>query len=163
MTKGDAGSHSKGPTWAVAVSSVLGLGFTPRMPGTVGALVGVFLYLPAFLMPAEWVLALPLAELVLVLFLSVLAVPRVLRASGLQDPSWVVIDEVAGMLCALCMFAPDFVRILLAFFLFRALDIFKPWPVNRLERLPGAWGVMADDMLAGLLAGLLSILVTRFS
>ena len=163
MSESGEGGNHRGPGWAVAVSSVLGLGFTPRMPGTVGALVGVFVYLPAFLMPAEWVFALPLAELAVLLLLSAVAVPRVLRASGLEDPSWVVIDEVAGMLCALCMAAPDFVRILLAFVLFRMLDIFKTWPVNRLERLPGAWGVMADDILAGLLAGLLSILMMRFS
>lgn len=163
MSRSEEGAASRGPVWAVAVSSVLGLGFTPRMPGTVGALVGVFVYLPAFLMPAEWVFALPLAELAVILLLSAVAVPGVLRASGLHDPSWVVLDEVAGMLCALCMSPPNFVRILLAFLFFRALDIFKPWPVNRLERLPGAWGVMADDILAGLLAGVLSILAMRFS
>jgi len=61
------------------------------------------------------------------------------------------------------MTVPDFVRILLAFLLFRLLDIFKPWPINRLERLPGAWGVMADDLFAGLLSGLLSILIMRLS
>ena len=163
MSKSGERGNYKGPAWAVAASTVLGLGFTPRMPGTVGALVGVFIYLPAFLMPPEWVFALPLAELAVILLLSALAVPRVLRASGLQDPSWVVIDEVAGMLCALCMTVPDFVRILLAFLLFRVLDIFKPWPINRLERLPGAWGVMADDLFAGLLSGLLSILIMRLS
>jgi phosphatidylglycerophosphatase A len=125
--------------------------------------VGVFVYLPAFLMPREWVFILPMAELAAILLLSALAVPRVLRASGLQDPAWVVIDEVAGMLCALSMAVPDFMRILLAFLLFRLLDIFKPWPINRLEHLPGAWGVMADDLFAGLLAGLLSILIMRLS
>lgn len=158
MAKGE-----RGPAWAVFISTAMGLGFTPRIPGTLGALVGVFLYLPAFLMPAEWVFALPLAELAIVLLLAALAVPRVLRATGVADPQFVVIDEVAGMLCALCMASPDFVRILLAFVLFRLLDIFKPWPVHRLESLPGAWGVMADDVAAGLLAGVLSILVMRLS
>ena len=99
----------------------------------------------------------------MVFALSALAVPRVLRATGLKDPQFVVIDEVAGMLCALCSWRPDFVRILLAFVFFRLLDIFKPWPIHRLEHLPGAWGVMADDLVAGLLAGLLSILVMRLS
>ena len=155
--------HGKGPLWAVATSTVLGLGFTPRMPGTVGALVGVFLYLPAFLMSHEWAFILPLAELAIVFLLAALAVPRVLGATGLTDPSFVVIDEVAGMLCALSLNEPDFMRILVCFLLFRLLDIFKPWPINRLERLPGAWGVMADDVAAGLLAGLLAILVMRFS
>ena len=163
MSESGEGTRAKGPIWAVAVSTALGLGFTPRMPGTVGTLVGVFMYLPAFLMPREWVFALPLAELSAVLLLSALAVPRVLKATGAQDPQFIVIDEIAGMLCALCMAEPDFLRILMAFILFRILDILKPWPVNRLEHLPGAWGVMADDIAAGLLAGLLSILAMRLS
>jgi phosphatidylglycerophosphatase A len=153
----------RGPAWAVAISTAMGLGFTPRMPGTVGALVGVFMYLPVFLVPPAWVLALPLAEIAAVLLLSAMAVPRVVKATGVSDPQYVIIDEVAGVLCALSMAGPDFVRILTAFLLFRVLDIFKPWPVNRLEHLPGAWGVMADDIAAGLMAGLLCILVMRFS
>ncbi len=163
MTEGGECGGNRGPIWAVAASTVMGLGFSPRMPGTVGSLVGVFLYLPAFLMPGEWVLLLPLAELALVLLLAAFAVPPVLKATGVADPSWVVIDEVAGMLCALSLVTPDFGRILLAFLLFRLLDIFKPWPINRLEHLPGVWGVMADDVAAGFLAGLLAVILTRLA
>lgn len=152
-------TESKGPAWAVAASTVLGLGFTPRMPGTIGAMVGLFLYLPAFLMPEGQALLLALGELALVLVISAVGVPPVLKATGVKDPSFVIIDEVAGMLCALCITSPDFVQMLLAFGFFRMLDIFKPFPINRLEALPGAWGVMADDVAAGLLAGLLSVLV----
>jgi phosphatidylglycerophosphatase A len=158
-----AGEGRRGPAWAVAAASALGLGFTPRMPGTVGALVGVFLYLPAFLLPEEQAALLLLSELALLTVLAALAVPRVLKATGLRDPQWVVIDEVAGMLVALAFMRPDFVYVMLAFGFFRMLDIFKPFPVNRLEDLPGVWGVMMDDVAAGLLAGLLSILVLRLA
>ena len=158
------GAESKrGPIWAVATSSVLGLGFTPRMPGTIGSLVGVFLYLPAFLLPEEQAALVPLVELIVVTLLAALAVPRVLKATGLRDPSWVVIDEVAGMLVSLAFMRPDFVFVMLAFAFFRMLDIFKPFPIDKLEDLPGAWGVMMDDVAAGLLAGLLSLLVMRLA
>lgn len=153
----------RGPAWAVAISSVLGLGFTPRMPGTIGSLVGLFLYLPAFLLSDDQAFILVLAELAAVFLLAAAAVPRVLKASGTRDPQWVVVDEVAGMLCALSLLSPNFVYLMLAFAFFRLLDIFKPFPVNRLENLPGAWGVMADDVAAGLLAGLCSIIVMRLA
>ncbi len=159
----DVGQKSKGPFWAGALATAGGVGLAPRMPGTLGALVGVLLYLPAHFMPREWVFTLVLSEIAAVLVLSAFAVPRVVRASGLKDPQYVVIDEVAGQLCALGLAGPDAVRIVLAFVAFRLLDIFKPWPIHRLERLPGAWGVMADDLAAGLLAGLVTILLTRLS
>jgi len=64
----------------------------------------------------------------------------------------VVIDEVAGILLALCLVRPTLVHLVAAFLLFRLFDIWKPFPVGRLERLPGAWGVTADDLMAGLYA-----------
>jgi phosphatidylglycerophosphatase A len=70
-----------------------------------------------------------------------------------NDPSECVIDEVAGQLIA-CAFAPrTLLFYALAFLLFRLFDIVKPWPISAAERLPGGLGIMADDMIAGLLAG----------
>ncbi|MEW6756659.1 MAG: phosphatidylglycerophosphatase A [Acidobacteriota bacterium] len=152
-----------GPLWAQAIATLLGLGYSPRMPGTLGSAVGLFLYLPAFLMPAEWSWLLALGETILFCALTLLAVPPVLRASGKADPGFVIVDEVAGMLTALTFLEPDFTYLLVAFALFRLLDILKPYPVNRLERLPGALGVLADDLAAGALAGVLSILVMRLA
>ncbi len=152
-----------GPLWAQAAATVLGLGYTPLMPGTVGAAVGLFLYLPAFLLPPRtgWILA--LAEMAVLLALAFLAVPPVLAASGQRDPSFVILDEVAGMLAALAFLDPEFPYLLIAFLLFRLLDVFKPFPIATLERLPGTLGVMADDLLAGALAGILTIVVTRLA
>jgi phosphatidylglycerophosphatase A len=133
------------------------------MPGTLGSAVGLFLYLPAFLMPPRWSWLLALGETALFCALALLAVPPVLRASGRADPGFVIVDEVAGMLLALAFLEPDFAYLLVAFALFRLLDIFKPYPVNLLERLPGAWGVLMDDLAAGVLAGVLSILVMRLA
>ena len=97
-----------------------------------------------------------LAELLAALVIAWAAIPLVLRATGLRDPSFVVLDEVAGMLAALVWVSPRPVPVLLAFVLFRLLDILKPFPIDRLERIPGAWGVLLDDLAAGLLAGFLA-------
>jgi len=153
--------EDRGPFWAVALSTVLGLGFTPKMPGTVGAAAGFFLFVPAFFLSRDAAFLLPLVELLAVFILAAFSIPPVLRATGQSDPSYIVIDEVAGVLCALCIAPPEFVWSLLAFVLFRTLDIFKPFPVDKLERLRGAWGVVADDVGAGILAGLLTLIVRR--
>ena len=66
-----------------------------------------------------------------------------------------VIDEVAGQLLTLLLVAPNWLGIVGAFFIFRVLDIIKPWPAGRFERLPGGVGIMADDLMAGLYGNLL--------
>jgi len=147
---------SRGPRWAVLTVSVLGLGFSPRMPGTIGSTAALFLMLPAWLVPPHLFFVVPLVGLVGSMLLAWVAVPPVLAATGKKDPQFIVLDEVAGMMVALLLSPPVFLRILLAFALFRVLDILKPFPVDRLERLPGWWGVVADDLAAGLFAGLLA-------
>jgi phosphatidylglycerophosphatase A len=76
------------------------------------------------------------------------------RHFGASDPSQVVIDEVMGMLITLFMVPVGWRGAALAFFLFRAADVVKPFPANRLERLPGGFGVMADDGMAAVYANL---------
>ena len=127
-----------------------GVGLAPWAPGTWGTLATVPL---AF---ALWATRWPLAMLVgavVTTAVGVMAAGAVARASGTRDPSSVVIDEAAGYLLA-CSFAPaGWLTAVVAFGLFRLLDITKPGPIKRLERLPGGWGIMADDVAAGLLAG----------
>jgi phosphatidylglycerophosphatase A len=74
-----------------------------------------------------------------------------LAESGAEDPGWIVVDEAAGMLLALAGIAGigGWLGVLLAFAGFRLLDILKPWPVSWADGLPGATGVMLDDILAG--------------
>jgi phosphatidylglycerophosphatase A len=79
---------------------------------------------------------------------------------GEKDPSCVVIDEVAGALIALGLAGPN--RRLLSLILFRAFDIVKPGPINRVQRAePAGWGIMADDLLAGAAAGISARLLWR--
>jgi len=92
--------------------------------------------------------------------IGTLAVRRVIAgAPPGADPSWVVIDEVLGVWLALLVVPPSSLvaspgwSIIVATLMFRILDIAKPPPVSTLEHLPGAWGIMADDAAAGLVAG----------
>jgi len=76
----------------------------------------------------------------------------VARESGDNDPGFVVIDEVAGQMIALIAVPLDWKYLLAGFILFRSFDIVKPFPLRRLERLPGGTGIMLDDVGAGLYA-----------
>ena len=73
-----------------------------------------------------------------------------------SDPSKVVIDEWVGMWIALLMIPNEWVWLGIAFLLFRVFDIIKVYPANRFERLPGGWGIMMDDVVAGLYAGVVT-------
>jgi phosphatidylglycerophosphatase A len=76
----------------------------------------------------------------------------VAREAGREDPGFVVIDEVAGQLIALIAVTPDWPHAILSLILFRIFDIWKPWPIRRLEALPEGTGIMLDDVAAGALA-----------
>ncbi len=86
----------------------------------------------------------------------------VARESGRKDPGFVVIDEVAGQLVALILIRPDWKHAALALVLFRLFDIFKPWPIRKLEALPEGTGIMLDDIAAGLFALLIGAIAARF-
>lgn len=77
------------------------------------------------------------------------------KALGVEDPGPVVIDEVVGMFVSLLWLPATWPVVLAAFLAFRVFDIVKPWPAGRLEHVPGGWGVMADDVMAGVYANLL--------
>ncbi len=134
-------------------ASFFGVGLAPKAPGTWGSL--------AALVPGVALLAVsPLALLAGIVLVGLLGL-WVVKASRIEgDPGWVVIDEVAGQWIALlALSGPSVVGVVAAFALFRLFDITKPGPVGWADRrLKGALGVMADDVLAGLLAaGVLGI------
>lgn len=137
---------------AVFVCSFGYIGFFPIAPGTVGSAAGLALYL------ACRELGLPYFELPLIVLLfvvGVLAGKAAEEALGGVDPGPVVIDEVMGMLITLFLVPVSWTGLLLGFVLFRAFDVVKPYPTNRLERLPGGLGMMADDAMAAVYANLL--------
>ncbi|MDP3196325.1 phosphatidylglycerophosphatase A [Tabrizicola sp.] len=149
------------------VATFLGAGFLKPAPGTWASAVTVALAVAAY--QAGWALAVPVGFVVATM-LGFWAVPQYLRATGGEDPSEVVIDEVAGQLLALSftvipLWRHDVPDLLFGawpgwvapFLLFRLFDIWKPWLVGRADRMEGAKGVMLDDLWAGLFAGVASV------
>ena len=132
------------------IATVGGVGYFPRFPGTAGSAVGLGL---------SWLLRvdprLQAAGAAAVTVLGLWSAGRAEKALGRKDPSEVVIDEVAGMMLALVALPVTWKLYLAGFFLFRFLDILKPFGLRRLERLPGGWGIMLDDLAAGLATRLL--------
>ena len=148
--------------WAWTAATFFGAGFGKPGPGTWGSVAAVLLW-SAFafgLHPAPQTLLLVLlAGIALSLLLGIPASTIVARESGRHDPQFVVIDEVAGQWIAL-LFSPfDLYHALIALLLFRLFAITKPFPIRRLEDLPGGWGIVFDDVAAGLYAlGVASLL-----
>ncbi len=136
--------------FAVVLASWGGCGFVPAAPGTVASAVAVglaYALVGGLDLAAGWLAALSLA----LLAPAVWSAGVVCKRFGREDPPEVVIDEVVGQWLALAAVnATDWKQWLVAFVLFRTLDIAKPFPLRRLERLPGGYGVVADDVAAGL-------------
>jgi len=203
------------PRVALAIATVLGIGYIPKAPGTFGSLVGIAVAIlthpvslimivglfffrgtglgidvPMFNGHAAPILILipSLAALLIIALLGVWSSSRAAAYAGAKDPQYVVIDEVSGMHLTLVLAivpvglrtgllpadeATDFglysalsllnwKYLLLGFILFRVFDIWKPWPIRRLEKLPGGWGIMADDWMAGIYAAILLRVALHF-
>lgn len=147
--------------FAYALATGLGAGLVPIAPGTVGAAEGVAMYLliVALHLPPVTSISVFVAANIVVFAVGVWASNRACQITGLKDPRPVVIDEVSGQLIALSPLAlwPWFSIPAMAtgFLLFRLFDIFKPYPIRKVELLPSGLGVMADDVLAGVYAAVL--------
>jgi phosphatidylglycerophosphatase A len=140
-------------TIARVLAVFFGLGLAPVLPGTVASAAATVLHVVLLRGLAVAAYAL----LVVGLFFVGAAVSGAYAAElGRPDPGRIVIDEVCGQLVALAFLPPGWLPAGLAFVLFRFFDIIKPGPIRRLERLPGGWGIMADDVGAGLAAAVLT-------
>lgn len=204
------------PRLAYALATVFGVGYLRPGPGTWGSLVGVitafssavFFLRPVswremsslhpfsdgrlahqqFLVPAVRPLFCALVLLLVLVAIGVWSSSQVALHSGIKDPQYVVIDEVAGQHLALLLpLVPvalphwsargDFSEyaiflalslvnwkyLIAGFILFRVLDIWKPFPVGQLEKLSGGWGIMADDWMSGIYAAILLRLALHFN
>lgn len=137
--------------WVRVLASGFGLGFSPLAPGTVGTLAAL---------PFAWLWSglSPVGGLVVLL----LAVPcgayvcdRAEATGGAHDPGWIVCDEMVGFWVAVAWLPPRWGTYLAAFVLFRTFDILKPPPAGWIDRhLPGGWGILLDDVVAGVYARL---------
>jgi phosphatidylglycerophosphatase A len=135
----------------VVVATAFGAGYSPIAPGTAGSLVGLALFWP-LQRTGEWT---QVAVTVLAFFAGVAASTRLAQRIGRKDPGAAVVDEVVGMWLSLLFLPFTPTTAVAGFVLFRILDVVKPWPARQFESLPGGWGIMADDVMAGIYANLL--------
>jgi phosphatidylglycerophosphatase A len=151
--------------WAWVLATWFGTGRMKPGPGTYGSVTAVLLwYAAAHLFLPGW-LVLTLATAVAALLITLIGIPAstiVTRESGRQDPGFVVIDEVAGQWIALIAVRPDWQHAAIALLLFRLFDIWKPWPIRKLEALPEGTGIMLDDVAAGALALAVGLVLSRW-
>lgn len=137
-----------------------GLGLIPVAPGTWGSLWGLPLVWGIQSVLPVWGCAAAIVPLFL-LGVSICSVGR--KHFGKKDPKQVVFDEIAAFPVVFLATPISAITAPLGFLLFRLFDVIKPWPIRRLELLPGGWGVMADDAAAGIFAGILLWLITAIA
>lgn len=143
------------------IATGFGSGHSPIASGTAGSLVAVVLVY--FFWPVS-----VLAQFAIVIGTTAIGIYSagwLAEAEGLKDPSIVVIDEIAGQFTTFLFLAPfvhDWKILLAGFILFRIFDIWKPWPISKLEDLPGGFGIVLDDSLGGVFACIVLHLGIRF-
>ena len=133
------------------LGSAFGCGLSPVAPATVSSFAAVSLYyfIPV---PGDSII---LYSMIGVGFVIGVWATGTLSTATRPDPSLAVMDEVIGMWAHCLLLPKSILWLVAAFLLFRILDVVKPWPINRLERLPGGFGIMADDLAAGLVGALI--------
>jgi phosphatidylglycerophosphatase A len=141
------------------LTSSFGLGLLPVAPGTWGSLAPAVIYMTAGILVGPQAATVSMtALLVLGCVITVVCSPKVIEMTGSKDPGQIVSDEVAGQALTLLLaqwFMPTIgfcTAATVGFGLFRLFDITKPWPCWKLESLPAGWGILADDLAAGIWA-----------
>ena len=135
-----------------------GSGLVPKLPGTLGSLVGVGLFI---LLPVlDWKIY--LAIVIFALLLGIFLCSATAKALEVHDHPAIVWDEIVGIFITLFMVPKQWLWILLGFILFRVFDILKPWPISLVDkRMKGGLGIMLDDVIAGLFS-LIIIQITLY-
>jgi phosphatidylglycerophosphatase A len=123
------------------------LGYVPVAPGTFGSAAGLAVF---FLIRSTGSMALEVAAILVLFAIGIWSGTIAEHHFGGIDPAPVVMDEVVGMLITLAFVPVSLTGAIVGFLVFRVLDVFKPWPSARFERLPGGLGVMADDGMAAI-------------
>lgn len=133
-----------------------GLGNLPVAPGTWASLAALPCAAALHVLGGPWLLS---GAILAAFIAGIWASGRYAAAIGRKDPGSVVIDEIAGQWLAILPVALDWHYYVVAFVLFRFADITKPWPCRAAERAPGGMGIMFDDIVAGVYAGMLTLMI----
>ena len=143
-------AENRAPLWATVAATFFGIGRLRPGPGTWASLAAVLIWLgmSRFIQPAWQTLDLAVMALVAIV-IGIPAATAKAKASGVKDPQFVVIDEVAGQWITLLWAPVGWKTLLAGFILFRGFDIAKPPPVRQLEKLPWGLGIVLDDVAAG--------------
>jgi len=143
-------------TW---LATGFGSGYSPIAPGTAGTVVGLLMFWPAAYLAFPY----QLAATVVLFLVGVQAATIVERESGLKDPGIVVVDEIVGIWVTMLHVPWTWPYVLGGFLLFRIFDVVKPFPARTAEsRLPRGWGIVCDDVVAGIYANLVLQLVRGY-
>jgi phosphatidylglycerophosphatase A len=186
-TETSAAHSTRGPKPHISLllATWFGLGYLPKAPGTWGSIGAMALALLMAWANARNHAAIPplpanssfgasgllpgsgeVAITFMITVMGVIVAGRSARYAQVNDPQWVVIDEVSGQLITYYLFfwilPLNWKSWLLGFILFRAFDIWKPFPARQLEHLPGGWGIMADDWMAGIYAAIVLRVALHF-
>ena len=135
-----------------------GAGLIKKGTGTFGTLI-TFIY---FIFIYQLNLEIQILIFFILLLVSYISVKNTLQSLKIKDPSCVVIDEIIAYLIVLILLPNNYLLYLISFILFRFFDILKPWPISKLEELPGAIGVIADDFGAALFALVITQTVSSY-
>lgn len=143
----EARGHSLVDRLAVFIATCAYVGYVPVAPGTFGSAAGLAVLAAV---RASGSPTIELTAIVVLFAVGVWSAGLAERYFGGVDPGPIVMDEVAGMLITLAFLPVSVTGAIVGFLVFRVLDVVKPWPSGRFERLPGGWGVMADDGMAAI-------------
>jgi phosphatidylglycerophosphatase A len=155
-----AGAHTLGDYLALSIATC-GVGYLPLMPGTFGSVLGVAIFLLLAQRANPLVIV---VSIIVITFAGIWAASRTEALSGRKDPGKVVVDEVAGQMIALLpltVFSITPLAVMISFVLFRCFDIVKPYPAGRFERLRGGFGIMCDDLVAGVYAAVIASVILK--
>jgi phosphatidylglycerophosphatase A len=134
-------------------------GYFPWAPGTVGSLVGMVIYILEFIFFGDKCRIINVVVFILMVYPSIKLSNAGEIYFGEKDPPQVVIDEVMGYWISVLLHPFSYTTALLAFFIFRLMDIIKPFPVRNLEKLEGGMGILMDDLVAGIYTNVILVLI----
>jgi len=141
-------ANNRSAPFSMAVATGFGVGLLPLAPGTWGSLLAAVGLWLVYLIPDPFAFQLNLVLLLMFFPLSWYTAGKAAMVKSDKDPSYVVIDEIYGMLVCIAIAPAGLYYLIVGFALFRFFDISKPFPVRNLERLPGGLGIVADDIMA---------------